>query len=97
MGGALGWRAAFWLEAVSMAPFALFCLLAPPVNIKKVAGASLLYDLQWIMRSTSVIHHYGCCCLCAHAQGSMCVLSYAWLFEGKQQWSVIDTSSAVRH
>mmetsp|Transcript_10894 Transcript_10894/g.32645 ORF Transcript_10894/g.32645 Transcript_10894/m.32645 type:complete len:526 (-) Transcript_10894:2458-4035(-) len=34
VGQALGWRAAFWLEAALMAPFALFCLLAPAVDIK---------------------------------------------------------------
>lgn len=34
VGQALGWRAAFWLEGACMAPFALFCLLAPPVDIR---------------------------------------------------------------
>jgi len=32
------WRWAFWLEALAMTPFALFCLLAPPIDITK-AGA----------------------------------------------------------
>lgn len=32
------WRWAFWLEALAMAPFTLFCLLAPPIDITK-AGA----------------------------------------------------------
>lgn len=34
MGLAWGWRAAFLLEAGAMVPFCLFCLLAPPVDIR---------------------------------------------------------------
>ena len=49
VGGALGWRAAFWLEAAAAAPFALFCLLAPPVDIKgsgaKPAGVPFPHPL----------------------------------------------------
>ena len=37
----LRWRSAFWLEALAMAPFALFCLLAPPIDMRgPMTGAS---------------------------------------------------------
>jgi hypothetical protein len=36
------WRSAFWLEALLMAPFALFCLLAPPIDMRgPMAGVSM--------------------------------------------------------
>lgn len=56
VGSALGWRSAFWLEACCMAPFALFCLSAPPVNIKKVATAEGLdrKDSESIQLTTSL-------------------------------------------
>jgi len=38
-GPALGWRAAFLLEALAMAPFLAFCARAPPLPLKGGAGA----------------------------------------------------------
>lgn len=80
MGGALGWRAAFWLEAICMAPFALFCLLAPPLNIKRVAGPSGGKISSGLMHSASIVRHLAYCQLCAHAEVATCVLLYACLF-----------------
>ena len=38
------WRSAFWLEALLMAPFALFCLLAPPIDMRgPMAGVSAFH------------------------------------------------------
>lgn len=34
VGAALGWRAAFLLEAAAMLPFVAFCLRAPPVSLR---------------------------------------------------------------
>ncbi|PRW32913.1 putative sphingolipid transporter spinster-like protein 2 [Chlorella sorokiniana] len=34
VGGALGWRAAFLIEAAAMVPFVVFCLRAPPINLR---------------------------------------------------------------
>ena len=31
---ALGWRAAFLLEAAAMVPFAAFCAVGPPLDLK---------------------------------------------------------------
>ena len=44
MGGSLGWRAAFLLEAAAMLPFVVFCLRAPPISLRgggNGAGASV--------------------------------------------------------
>jgi hypothetical protein len=37
-GSALGWRAVFLFESAAMAPFALFCLRAVPVDLRGTAG-----------------------------------------------------------
>lgn len=34
VGAALGWRAAFLLEAAAMLPFVVFCLRAPPISLR---------------------------------------------------------------
>ena len=34
VGVALGWRAAFMIEALAMVPAGLFCLLAPPIDLR---------------------------------------------------------------
>ena len=34
IGPALGWRAAFLLEAAAMLPFAAFCAFGPPLDIR---------------------------------------------------------------
>ncbi|EFN51305.1 hypothetical protein CHLNCDRAFT_8328, partial [Chlorella variabilis] len=44
VGGSLGWRAAFLLEAAAMLPFVVFCLRAPPISLRgggNGAGASV--------------------------------------------------------
>ncbi|KAI7845461.1 hypothetical protein COHA_001011 [Chlorella ohadii] len=38
VGGALGWRAAFLIEAAAMLPFVVFCLRAPPINLRGSSG-----------------------------------------------------------
>ena len=38
VGGALGWRAAFLIEAAAMLPFVVFCLRAPPLNLRGSSG-----------------------------------------------------------
>lgn len=40
VGGSLGWRAAFLLEAAAMAPFVVFCLRAPPIALRGGGSAS---------------------------------------------------------
>ena len=40
MGGALGWRAAFLIEAAAMLPFVVFCLRAPPINLRGSSSSS---------------------------------------------------------
>lgn len=34
VGVALGWRAAFLIEALAMVPAGIFCLLAPPIDLR---------------------------------------------------------------
>ncbi|KAL4448931.1 hypothetical protein ABPG77_007648 [Micractinium sp. CCAP 211/92] len=38
VGAALGWRAAFLLEAAAMLPFVAFCLRAPPISLRGDGG-----------------------------------------------------------
>ena len=40
VGGALGWRAAFLIEAAAMLPFVVFCLRAPPINLRGSSSSS---------------------------------------------------------
>ena len=38
-GGTLGWRGAFFVEALMMVPFALFAFLAPAIHLRGGGGA----------------------------------------------------------
>jgi hypothetical protein len=52
VGGALGWRAAFWIESLLMLPFAVFGFVSDRIYLK---GVEVLIQLHWNWGDMSLV------------------------------------------